>query len=128
VEFLRLCYQVSIRRAVQTLSAPRATRYYRSRKAEQAPLRHRIKEIAAIRVRYGYRRIHTLLQREGWLVNHKRVYRLYCLEGLQMRHKPPRRRVSAKCGRIGRTPSGPISAGPWTLWPINSSMAGACGS
>lgn len=47
-------------------------------------------------MRYGYRRIHTLLQREGWLVNHKRVYRLYCLEGLQMRHKPPRRRVSVK--------------------------------
>ncbi len=47
-------------------------------------------------MRYGYRRIHTLLQREGWLVNHKRVYRFYCLEGLQMPHKPPRRRVSAK--------------------------------
>jgi len=89
---LRICYQVSIRRATQTLSAPRATLYYRSRKAEQAPLRKRIKEIATVRVRYGYRRIHTLLQREGWLINHKRVYRLYCLEGLQMRHKPPRRR------------------------------------
>jgi putative transposase len=99
---LRTCYQVSIRRATQTLSAPRATFYYRSRKAEQAPLRQRIKEIAVIRVRYGYRRIHTLLQREGWAVNHKRVYRLYCLEGLQMRHKPPRRRVSAKL-REGRT-------------------------
>jgi hypothetical protein len=73
VELLRTCYQVSIRRATQTLPAPRATLYYRSRKAEQAPLRHRIKEIAAIRVRYGYRRIHTLLQREGWGVNHKRV-------------------------------------------------------
>ena len=96
MEFLRLCYQVSIRRATQILSAPRATLYYRTRKAEQAPLRQRIKEIAAVRVRYGYRRIHTLLQREGWAVNHKRVYRLYCQEGLQMRHKPPRRRVSAK--------------------------------
>jgi putative transposase len=93
---LRTCYQMSIRRATQTLAAPRATLYYRSRQPEQAPLRHRIKEIATVRVRYGYRRIHTLLQREGWLVNHKRVYRLYCLEGLQMRHKPPRRRVSAK--------------------------------
>jgi putative transposase len=88
-------YRVSVRRASQTLSAPRATLYYRSRRTEQAPLRKRIKEIAAIRVRYGYRRIHTLMQREGWLVNHKRVYRPYCLEGLQMRHKSPRRRVSA---------------------------------
>ena len=96
MEFLRICYQVSVRRASQTLPGPRSTLYYRSRKAEQAPLRKRIKEVAAIRVRYGYRRIHTLLQREGWAVNHKRVYRLYCLEGLQMRHKPPRRRVSAK--------------------------------
>ena len=65
MEFLRICYQVSTRRAAQALGAPRATLYYRSRKTEQAPLRHRIKEIAAIRVRYGYRRIHTLLQREG---------------------------------------------------------------
>jgi putative transposase len=56
----------------------------------------RFRLIAAIRVRYCERRIHTLLQREGWLVNHKGLYRLYCLEGLQMRHKPPRRRVSAK--------------------------------
>ena len=96
MELLRTCYQVSIRRASQTLPGPRSTLYYRSRKPEQAPLRHRIKEIATVRVRYGYRRIHTLLQREGWGVNHKRVYRLYCLEGLQMRHKPPRRRVSAK--------------------------------
>ena len=44
---MRTCYQVSIRRAAQTLAAPRATLYYRSRKPEQAPLRHRIKEIAA---------------------------------------------------------------------------------
>jgi putative transposase len=102
VAHLRLCYQVSVRRVTQTIVAPRATLYYRSRKPEQAPLRHRIKEIATVRVRYGYRRIHTLLQREGWLVNHKRVYRLYCLEGLQMRHKPPRRRVSVKL-REGRT-------------------------
>ncbi len=36
-------------------------------------MRQRIKEIAATRVRYGYRRIHVLLRREGWMVNHKRV-------------------------------------------------------
>ena len=51
MELLRTCYQVSIRRATQTLPAPRATLYYRSRKPEQAPLRKRIKEIATVRVR-----------------------------------------------------------------------------
>ena len=39
------------------------------------------RDLAAARVRYGYRRIHVLLRREGWRVNHKRVYRLYRLEG-----------------------------------------------
>jgi len=55
----------------------------------------RIKEIAAVRVRYGYRRIHVLLRREGWKVNHKRVHRLYLLEGLNLRVKRPRRKRSA---------------------------------
>jgi putative transposase len=55
----------------------------------------RINEIAAVRVRYGYKRIHVLLRREGWQINHKRVYRIYCEEGLNLRAKRPRRRVSA---------------------------------
>jgi putative transposase len=93
---MRACYRVSVRRAFRALKGPRSTLYYRSKKSEQAFLRERIKEIAASRVRYGYRRIHTLLQREGWEVNHKRVHRLYREEGLQVRLKPPKRRVSAK--------------------------------
>ncbi len=52
---------------------------------EQAALRIRIKDLAQARVSYGYRRLHVLLQREGWKVNHKRVYRLYKQEGLMMR-------------------------------------------
>ena len=56
----------------------------------------RIKEIAATRVRYGYRRIHVLLRREGWAVNPKRIYRLYKEMGLQLRNKTPKRRVKAK--------------------------------
>ena len=55
----------------------------------------RIRDIAHARVSYGFRRIHILLQREGWKVNHKRVCRLYKLEGLTMRTKRPRRHVSA---------------------------------
>lgn len=55
----------------------------------------RLKELAAIRVGYGYRRLHIMLQREGWVINHKRVYRLYRDEGLGLRKKPPRRRVAS---------------------------------
>lgn len=54
----------------------RSLYHYRSRRSDQAPLVTRIKEIAAARVRYGYQRVHVLLRREGWVVNHKRVYRL----------------------------------------------------
>ena len=54
-----------------------------------------MREIAATRVRYGYRRIHILLQREGWEINHKRVYRLYCEEGLNLRKKSKRKKVSS---------------------------------
>jgi putative transposase len=52
----------------------------------------RLRELAMARVGYGYRRLHVLLWREGWRVNHKRVYRLYRDEGLGMRKRPPRRR------------------------------------
>ena len=55
----------------------------------------RIREIAKARIRFGYRRIHILLQREGWKINHKRVYRLYCEEGLHLRKKSQRRQKSA---------------------------------
>ena len=63
----------------------RKTYRYRSRAKDQTALRMRLRELASVRVRYGYRRLHVLLRREGWHVNHKRVYRLYCLEGLSVR-------------------------------------------
>src|SRR5690349_8155130 len=69
---------------------------YRSHARDARPLVQRIKEIAATRVHYGYRRVHVLLRREGWRDNCKRVYRLYRLEGLSLRHKRPRRNRSAR--------------------------------
>lgn len=96
MEALRAGYGVSIRRACAVLQAHRSAYHYRSRRDTQAFLRRRIRQIAETRTRYGYRRIWVLLRREGWQVNHKRVYRLYCEERLQMRHKPPRRRVAAQ--------------------------------
>ena len=96
VDHTRLTWRVSIRRACRALPVERSTYHYRSRRVGQAQLTERIKEIAATRVRYGYRRIHVLLRREGWRVNAKRVYRLYRELGLQLRNKTPKRRVKAK--------------------------------
>jgi putative transposase len=94
---------VSIRRACDVLKAERSSYHYKSRRGDQADLKKRIKEIAETRVRYGYRRIHVLLVREGWRVNPKRVHRLYRELGLQMRNKTPKRRVKAAL-RADRTP------------------------
>jgi putative transposase len=96
VDHVRRVWQVSIRRACQALPVDRSTYHYRSKRTGQAVLMKRIKEIAETRVRYGYRRIHVLLGREGWLVNVKRVYRLYRAMGLQLRNKSPKRRVKAQ--------------------------------
>ena len=93
--YLRNAYQISERRACQVIAVHRSTVKYKSVKTDVPPLRARINEIAATRVRYGYPRIHILLRREGWVVNRKRVYRIYREEGLSMRLKTPRRRKSA---------------------------------
>jgi putative transposase len=76
--------------------------------------RKSIREIAETRARYGYRRVHIFLQRERWRANVKRVRRLYYLEGLQMRHKPPRRRVTAKL-RDDRS----NATGPNQVWAMD---------
>ena len=69
----------------------RSVWYYESVCRDDTIIRRRMKEIAMVRVRYGFWRIFTLLRREGWVDNHKRVYRLYCLDGLNLRTKRNRR-------------------------------------
>ena len=73
---MRGSFQVSSRRACGVLQLQRSVYYYRGRADPQTELRIRLKELAAARVRYGYERLHTLLVREGWQINVKRVYRL----------------------------------------------------
>lgn len=87
---------MSIRRACRVLEVDTSTYHYRSRRHDQAALEGRIKDICSKRVRYGYRRVHVVLRREGWTVNAKKIYRIYKELGLQLRSKPPRRRVRAK--------------------------------
>jgi putative transposase len=90
-------YKVSIRSICSLFSFPRSSYYYKEAKDNQAiVLIQKIKDIATTRVRYGYRRIHILLKRQGFKVNHKRIYRLYKETGLQLRNKTPKRRVKAK--------------------------------
>ena len=84
-----------MRRACQVLRVDRSLYTYKSRRGEQAGLKQRIKEICETRVRYGYRRVHVLLVREGWAINMKRTRRLYNELGLQLRNKTPKRRVKA---------------------------------
>lgn len=101
VLYLMAAYQASQRRACSLTGLNRSTFRYRSQARDQTALRLRIKELATSRVRYGYQRIHTLLRREGWKVNHKRVHRLYCLEGLQLRLMRRRKKLCAV--RVVRT-------------------------
>jgi putative transposase len=96
VTLLRAAYKVSERRACGAMDFCRATQRYVLQAAAQSELRLRLKELAHARVRYGYRRLHVLLRREGWTVNHKRVYRLYKQEGLVIRQKTPRRKRSCR--------------------------------
>lgn len=95
VDLLREQYQISERKACRLIHISSSVYRYQTIRDGQVPLRMRINEIATVRVRYGYKRIHVLLRREGWEINHKRVYRIYCEEGLNLRAKRPRRRVSA---------------------------------
>jgi putative transposase len=73
-----------------------STYHYKSHRHGQAVLEQRIKEIAETRMRYGYRRVHVVLRREGRMMNTKRTYRLYRAMGLKLRNKTPRWRVRAK--------------------------------
>jgi putative transposase len=100
VAWSRAAYRLSQRRACGALEVARSSVRYIGRRPPQTALRRRLREIAEVRLHYGYRRMHVLLRREGWTVNHKRVYRLYRDEGLGLRRKRPKRRRAA----MARTP------------------------
>lgn len=114
VTHLQKAFCVSERCACRATGFSRATQRYRSHAAPQGELRLRLKELAQTRVRYGYRRLHVLLRREGWTVNAKRIYRLYKEDGLVIRPKTPRRKRS--CRYRGERPE--ISA-PNQTWAMD---------
>ena len=86
--YLEQSYRVSERHACCVLELARATHRYEGRQEQWLELRLRIREIAQTRVRYWYRMIRVLLNRECWQVGKDLLYRLYKEEGLVLRKRP----------------------------------------
>lgn len=93
VAHLQQVYEMSERRACQVIGCCRMTIRYASRRNDDAALRERLKAMAAERRRFGYRRLHVLLRREGHVVNHKRLFRVYREEKLNVRRRGGRKRA-----------------------------------
>ncbi len=92
-------FAVGAMRACRVVQLSTSSYYYKAvPDPEEMALRHRLRELAGVRVRFGYRRLTIMLRREGWLVNAKRVFRLYREEGLGLRRKFAKKRVSVVRG------------------------------
>jgi putative transposase len=86
-------HEMSERRACRVIGADRSSIRFRAMRADDAELRDRLRELARERRRFGYRRLHVLLRREGFEVNRKRVQRIYVEEKLQVRRRGGRKRA-----------------------------------
>jgi putative transposase len=86
-------HEVSQRRACAVLAVDRSSIRYAGRRGDDAELRTKIREIAAERRRFGYRRVHVLLERQGVKLNHKKLRRLYAEEKLQVKRRGGRKRA-----------------------------------
>ncbi len=86
-------HRVSQRRACNVLQVDRSTVRYRSVRIDDAELRDAIKRVSRDRRRFGYRRIHVMVEREGYRVNHKKLRRIYREEKLQVRRRGGRKRA-----------------------------------
>jgi putative transposase len=92
-DYLQSTYEMSERRACRVLGVDRTTIRYQSTRPSDEALRERLKSLAHERRRFGYRRLHVLLRREGHAVNKKRVQRIYREEKLTVRRRGGRKRA-----------------------------------
>jgi putative transposase len=124
VGVMKEVYRRSERRACGLLGISRSSCRYQPRRPEENALRERLRELAAERRRFGYRRLAVLLRREGWGVNWKRVYRVYRQEHLQVGKRPRKRGVSQQRLPLA-LPSGPNER--WSMDFVTDSLAtGRC--
>ncbi len=92
---IRQEFGLSERRACALVGVWRSTMRYQSKRSEPAEQIAMMKRLAAKLPRYGYRRLHVVMVRQGWRVNRKRLYRLYRREGLLVRRRRRKRRAWA---------------------------------
>ncbi|WP_099186369.1 IS3 family transposase [Sphingobium fuliginis] len=120
VSHLQACYGMSERRACRVIGADRGSVRYRSTRDDDADLREKLRELANQRRRFGYRRLHILLRREGVMINRKKTQRLYQEEGLAVRRRRSRKRA------VGTRAPAPVLALPnqrWSLDFVHDQMA-----
>ena len=91
--YLQSTYEMSQRRACRVIGTDRANVRYQATRPDDAVLRERLRSLAQVRRRFGYRRLHVLLRREGEIVNKKRVQRIYREERLTVRRRGGRKRA-----------------------------------
>ena len=113
VAHLRTVFGMSERRACSIIGDDRKSMRYRSRRADDADLRLRLRELAQQRRRFGYRRLHILLRRDGVLINRKKTQRLYREEGLTVRRRRGRKRA------VGARAPAPVLALPNQRWSLD---------
>ncbi|XHO98283.1 IS3 family transposase (plasmid) [Azospirillum sp. A26] len=113
VAHVRANHGVSERRACLVLGADRSTVRYRSRRPDDAAVRERLRELSRQRRRFGYRRLHLLLAREGHAMNQKKLRRLYTEEKLQVRRRGGRKRA------LGTRAPLALPQGPNQRWSLD---------
>jgi putative transposase len=120
VAHLQALLDVSERRACRVIVADRSVIRYQSRRDDDGMLREKLRDLAHQRRRFGYRRLHILLRREGLRINRKKTQRLYREEGLTVRRRKGRKRA------VGARAPAPVPALPnqrWSLDFVHDQMA-----
>lgn len=112
---------ISLRRACRLVGVSRSTLAYRSQKqSDDREIQARLTELAGERRRFGYRRLHILLRREGLEVNHKRVYRLYNEAGLTVKKRKRRKGIAVERQALE------LPEGPDQVWSMDFVMDALC--
>ena len=110
---LQALLDVSERRACRVIAADRTVIRYQARRSDDGELREKLRALAQERRRFGYRRLHILLRRDGVLINRKKTQRLYREEGLTVRRRKGRKRA------VGTRTPPPVLALPNQRWSLD---------